>query len=193
MPASFPCDRPVAREITIPTPNSKPISSGRRSRTSRHCTVADPVEVALFARLAPGQRLKAQENVRQSQLLSRGSSPSLSTIIAPSIARFGKPVWQNDKLEILRTQDIMLALIRVGTLEVAEADRIKEIWAYHHRFEQKGGFIRGSTLTLAPIQQQESRSLDGTLIIEPSGRSVPKLRCSRPHQGKNGKIRLIAG
>jgi predicted nucleic acid-binding protein len=41
------------------------------------------------------------------------------------------------KLTILRTQDIMLALIRASILTVDEADHIKADWAENHRFRLK--------------------------------------------------------
>ena len=38
------------------------------------------------------------------------------------------------QLPIVRTQDIILQLIRIEALNVAEADAIKEDWELHHRF-----------------------------------------------------------
>ena len=42
------------------------------------------------------------------------------------------------KLEILRTQDLIVALIRAGVLDIAAADQIKDEWANQHRFRIKG-------------------------------------------------------
>jgi hypothetical protein len=46
------------------------------------------------------------------------------------------------KLEVVRTADVMVRLIRAGVLDIATADRIKDDWELHHRFKIKADSFR---------------------------------------------------
>ena len=47
---------------------------------------------------------------------------------------FGEAGLESARIEIIRTPDVMIALIRAGVLTVEEADAIKDEWARQHRF-----------------------------------------------------------
>ncbi len=98
------------------------------------CTVTDPTEIALFGSLGPGERLGAGECSAIAVALNR--QLALAVDDNRAIRRAVREAGLADRrLDILRTQDVMLALIRIGVLDVAVADRIKEAWATHHRFK----------------------------------------------------------
>jgi hypothetical protein len=46
------------------------------------------------------------------------------------------------KLEVVRTADVMVRLIRAGVLDIATADRIKVDWELHYRFKIKADSFR---------------------------------------------------
>ncbi len=100
------------------------------------CSVTDPAELSLFGRLGPGVRLGAGECSAIAVALSRGFALAIDDNRAIKIALreaelAGKP------LIVLRTQDIVVALIRASVLTVEEADRVKAEWEQRHRFRLK--------------------------------------------------------
>ncbi len=100
------------------------------------CSVTDPAEVALFLHLGPGLRLGAGECSAITVALSRGYAIAIDDNRAIKAAlREGE--LAGTKLIVLRTQDIMVALIRASALTVNEADQVKAEWEQHHRFRLK--------------------------------------------------------
>lgn len=100
------------------------------------CSVTDPAEVGLFLRLGPGVRLGAGECSAIAVALSRSYAIAIDDNRAIKIAlREAELVGTN--LLVLRTQDIMVALIRAAALTVHEADQVKAEWEERHRFRLK--------------------------------------------------------
>jgi len=100
------------------------------------CSVTDPAEVSLFGRLGPGVRLGAGECSAIAVALSRGFAIAIDDNRAIKIA-LREAELAGKTLIVLRTQDIMVALIRATVLTVEEADRMKTEWEEHHRFRLK--------------------------------------------------------
>lgn len=100
------------------------------------CTVTDPAEVALFVKLDPGRRLGAGECSAIAVAINRRLALAIddNRAVRRALQEAG---LADHALEILRTQDVMLALIHAGAIDVAGADRIKDAWAAHHRFKIK--------------------------------------------------------
>jgi predicted nucleic acid-binding protein len=96
------------------------------------CSVTDPDEVAWFMRLGLGQRLGAGERSAIAVALHRGLALAIDDNRALREAGLA-----GRKLEILRTQDVVIALIRAGVLDLDAADQIKDTWANQHRFRIK--------------------------------------------------------
>jgi predicted nucleic acid-binding protein len=100
------------------------------------CTITDPIEAELFAKLGPGKRLGAGECSAIAVAINRRFALAIddNRAVNRALAEAG---LAGHELEILRTQDVMVALIRAGVIDVANADQIKETWARHHRFRIK--------------------------------------------------------
>lgn len=100
------------------------------------CTVTDVEEIALFARLNRSQRLGVGECSAIAVAVRRGYTLAIDDNKALNRAiREAGLIAAN--LPILRTQDVVLSLIRTGVLSVQEADDIKDVWARYHRFRLK--------------------------------------------------------
>jgi hypothetical protein len=102
------------------------------------CTVTDPTEVALFLRLGPGQKLGAGECSALSVAICRKYPIAIddNRAVKRAIREVGA------KLEIVKTADVMVYLIRSGVLDLATADEIKTEWEQHHRFKIKANSFR---------------------------------------------------
>jgi predicted nucleic acid-binding protein len=100
------------------------------------CSVTDPAEVSLFGRLWPGVRLGAGECSAIAVALSRGYAIAIDDSRAIKIA-LREAELAGKKLIVLRTQDIVVALIRASALTVDEADGVKAEWEQRHRFRLK--------------------------------------------------------
>jgi predicted nucleic acid-binding protein len=100
------------------------------------CTVTDPAEVALYMRLGPGKRLGSGECSAIAVALRRHYAIAIDDNKALNRA-LREAGLAAAKLEIMRTPDVIVALIRAGALSIAEADYIRDIWARHHRFRIK--------------------------------------------------------
>lgn len=97
------------------------------------CSVVDPEEVELFLRLRPGERLGAGE-CSALAVASRRRYPVAiddNQAVNRAVRELGTP------LEIVRTADVMLTLIRLGALDVVAADHIKDIWTKYYKFRIK--------------------------------------------------------
>jgi predicted nucleic acid-binding protein len=95
--------------------------------------VDDPAEVELFLRLARGQRLGAGERSAIAVALKRSYRLAIddSRAIRRALQEVGVT---GNPIEIARTQDIVVELIRRSILSVEGADAIRVDWANHHRF-----------------------------------------------------------
>ncbi len=100
------------------------------------CSVTDPAEVALFLRLGPGLRLGAGECSAVAIAVSRGYAIAIDDNRAIKAA-LREAELAGTKLIVLRTQDIIVALIRASALTVEEADQVKAEWEQRHRFRLK--------------------------------------------------------
>lgn len=100
------------------------------------CSVTDPAEVGLFLRLGPGVRLGAGECSAIAVALSRSYAIAIDDNRAIKIA-LREAELVGTKLLVLRTQDIMIALIRASALTLQEADHVKAEWEERHRFRLK--------------------------------------------------------
>lgn len=105
------------------------------------CTVTDPEEVALYMRLGPGQRLGAGECSAIAVALSRRHAIAIddNKAVNRGLREAG---LTSTKLEIMRTPDVIVTLIRAELLTIAEADSIKEVWEKRHRFRIKAASFR---------------------------------------------------
>jgi predicted nucleic acid-binding protein len=97
------------------------------------CSVTNPAEVAFFLRLGPGLRLGAGECSAIAVALARGYAIAIDDSHAIKVA-LREAELTGVRLAVLRTRDIMVALIRASVLTVEEADQIKIDWEQNHRY-----------------------------------------------------------
>jgi hypothetical protein len=105
------------------------------------CSVTDPAEVALFLRLGPGVCLGAGECSAIAVALTRGYAIAIDDSRAIKVA-VREAELMGARLVVLRTQEIMVALIRASVLMVEEADQVKADWEQNHRFRLKARSFR---------------------------------------------------
>jgi predicted nucleic acid-binding protein len=98
--------------------------------------VDDPAEVELFLRLARGQRLGAGERSAIAVAINRNHRLAVDDIRTIRRALREARIT-GDPIQVLRTQDIIVQLIRHGVLTLAAADLIRMDWAHNHRFRLK--------------------------------------------------------
>jgi len=116
----------VGAEITSSYPEQKARS------------VVDPEELSLFLRLKPGEMLGAGECSAIAVAIRRRYPIAIddNRAVKRAIREVGA------KLEVVRTADVMVRLIRAAILDIATADRIKDDWELHHRFKIKADSFR---------------------------------------------------
>lgn len=105
------------------------------------CIVDNPEEVALYMRLNPGRRLGHGECSAIAVALKRRHTLAIDDNKALHRA-LREADLTGSRLQVVRTPDVMVSLIRSKALTVAEADRIKDTWARHHRFRIKAGSFK---------------------------------------------------
>lgn len=131
-PARFVATDHVAEEITEPV-------QLRRYRAAIYAghlveqRVDDPAEVQLFLRLGQTGRLGAGERSAIAVALHRGWRLAIEDRRAIRRA-VGEAGIAGNPVAILRTQDIVVTLIRNGVLTLEEADAMRADWADRHRF-----------------------------------------------------------
>ncbi|HEY1930560.1 MAG TPA: hypothetical protein VGG99_00970 [Acetobacteraceae bacterium] len=105
------------------------------------CSVTEPDELALFMHLGAGRRLGAGECSAIAVAITRRYAIAIddNKAVNRALREAGLTATQ---LEIMRTPDVIVALIRAGTLTVEEADNIKDDWAQRHRFRVKAASFR---------------------------------------------------
>ena len=108
------------------------------------CIVTDPDEVALYMRLGPGLRLGSGECSAIAVAIKRHHSIAIddNKAVRRALREAGLAAT---KLEVKRTPDVVVVLIRAGILTIAEADSIKDLWAQRFRFRIKASSFRDLT------------------------------------------------
>ena len=136
-PASFIATDHVATEIADAYPDQQTryevaLNSGQVTQQR----IDDPVEVEIFLRLAERSRLGAGERSAIAVALNRGCALAIddSRAIRRALEEAG---IAGNPLIILRTQDIVVQIIRDGALTIEAADAIRDDWANNHRFKLK--------------------------------------------------------
>jgi predicted nucleic acid-binding protein len=129
----------VEAEITSDYPDQRTryqaaVASGQLDT----CSVVDPDEVALFLRLRPGERLGAGECSAIAVAINRKYPIAIDDDRA--VKRAVREVGA--KLEVVKTFDVIVTLIRTGVLNTDAADQIKDEWANQHRFRIKAASFR---------------------------------------------------
>jgi len=89
-------------------------------------------ELGHFAKLSQNPRLGLGECAAIAAAIGRGRALAIDDRAARKAATSLSPTHH-----ILDTQAFMIALVRSGMLEVAEADNIKDAWELHHSFRLK--------------------------------------------------------
>jgi predicted nucleic acid-binding protein len=134
-PATFIATDHVAGEIsdTYPEQQARYAAALNAAQiTEQH--IDDPAEI--FLRLAAKGRLGAGERAAIAVALNRGCALAIDDSRAIRRALQEAALGEN-ALSILRTQDIVVELIRNGVVSVEAADAIHVDWATNHRFKLK--------------------------------------------------------
>lgn len=123
----------VGAEITNGYPDQQARYEAVATGLLDTCSVVDPEEVSLLLRLGPGQYLGAGECSAIAVAVNRQYPIAIddNRAVKRAIREVGA------KLEVVRTTDVMVNLIRAAVLDVADADKIKDDWAQYHRFRIK--------------------------------------------------------
>lgn len=125
----------VADEITDHYPDQQErFGAAIEAGVLKQQSVTDPHELVLFGSLSATGRLGAGECSAIALAVHRGHSLAIDDKRAAKEAR-----RTDSELSIIKTQDLMVSMIREGLLNVQVADRIKEEWAKKHRFKLKFG------------------------------------------------------
>jgi predicted nucleic acid-binding protein len=136
-PASFIATDHVAAEIvdTYPDQQARYAAALNAAQITEQ-RIDDPAELELFLRLAAKGRLGAGERAAIAVALNRGCALAIDDSRAIHRALQEAALGEN-ALSILRTQDIVVELIRKGVVSVEAADAIQVDWATNHRFKLK--------------------------------------------------------
>lgn len=141
-PGRFLATDHVGSELANDYPDQKTrYAAAVAARVLDTCSVTDPTEVALFLRLGPGVRLGAGECSAISVAFTRSYAIAIDDGRAIKSAH-REAELVGVKLAVLRTQDIIVALILASMLTLDEADHIKTEWERHHRFRLKVASFR---------------------------------------------------
>jgi predicted nucleic acid-binding protein len=136
-PASFIATDHVAAEIadTYPEQQARYAAALNAAQITEQ-RIDDPAELELFLRLAAKGRLGAGERAAIAVALTRGGALAIddSRAIRRALEEAG---FAGTPLTILRTQDIVVQIIRDGALTIEAADAIRDDWANNHRFKLK--------------------------------------------------------
>jgi predicted nucleic acid-binding protein len=138
-PATFIATDHVAGEIayTYPEQQARYAAALSAAQISEQ-RIDDPAELELFLRLAAHGRLGAGERSAIAVALNRKCALAIDDSRAIQRALEEAEIVENP-LTILRTQDIVVQIIRDGALTVEAADVIRNDWANNHRFKLKIG------------------------------------------------------
>ena len=95
-------------------------------------SLTDPDELELFAMLAASGRLGKGECSAIACAIHRGYALAIDDRRAVREATAAR-----SDLEIVRTQDLIVSMLKQNLLSIAEADAIKDEWEQRHRFRLK--------------------------------------------------------
>ena len=136
-PASFIVTDHVALEIadTYPDQQARYVAALVAGQIDQQ-RIDDAAELEMFLRLAKRGRLGAGERSAIAVALNRGCAIAIddSRAIHRAIEEAGVA---GNALTILRTQDIMVELIRATFISIEAADAILVDWAVNHHFKLK--------------------------------------------------------
>jgi len=136
-PASFIATDHVAAEIADSYPEQQARYATALTATQiSEQRVDDPAELELFLRLSAHRRLGAGERSAIAVALNRKCALAIDDSRAIQKA-IGETGITGASMEILRTQDIVVELIRKGVVSIQAADAILVDWAANHRFKLK--------------------------------------------------------
>lgn len=120
----------VVEEITNYYPEQQArFAAAVAAGTLQQVSVSEPAELALFGSLTASVRLGIGECSAIALAVHRGHILAIDDRRAMNEAR-----RVSQSLRVLRTQDLMVSMIREELLGVDEADAIKDSWAMNHRF-----------------------------------------------------------
>jgi predicted nucleic acid-binding protein len=136
-PASFIATDHVAGEIadTYPEQQARYAAAVNAAQITEQ-RVDDPAELELFLRLSANRRLGVGERSAIAVALNRKCTLAIDDSRAIQRALEEAGIAGNPLL-ILRTQDIVVQMIRHGALTLEAADAIRNDWASNHRFKLK--------------------------------------------------------
>lgn len=136
-PTSFIATNHVAIEIadTYPDQQARYVAALAAGQIDQH-SIDDAVELEIFLRLAKRGRLGAGERSAIAVALNRGCALAIDDSRAIHRALEEAGIADN-ALKILRTQDIVVELIRGGIVSIEAADAIHADWVANHRFRLK--------------------------------------------------------
>lgn len=136
-PASFITTDHVAAEIAdiYPAQQARYAAALHAAQITEQ-RIDNSAELEMFLRLATKGRLGAGERAAIAVALSRGYALAIDDARAIRRALQEAALGEN-ALMILRTQDIVIDLIREGTISVEAADAILLDWASNRRFRLK--------------------------------------------------------
>lgn len=121
----------VREEVTRPD-QRKVLEAAISSGLLHVESIADRVEVALFADLARIGRFGPGERAVMAVALTRGMAAGLQERLA------GAEMRRRDKAaRIITTEDIVLRTIKAGGITVPDADGLLVEWRTHHRFASR--------------------------------------------------------
>jgi hypothetical protein len=136
-PASFIATDHVAAEIADTYPDQQAryaVALNAAQLTEQR--IDDPSELEMLLRLSAKGRLGAGERAAIAVALNRGCALAVDDSRAMRRAIEEAVLGQNS-LTILRTQDIVVELIKRQVMSVEAADTILRDWATNHRFKIK--------------------------------------------------------
>lgn len=120
----------VKEEITDHYPEQQVrLNAALGDGTLEVVTVSGDAALELFRTLSETRRLGAGESAAIACAIANNYAIAIDDRAAAAQARHLKA-----DLVVVRSQDIMIHLIRSGEIDVAEADEIKNTWGNHHRF-----------------------------------------------------------
>lgn len=130
---SFVATNHVAEEITRPLQRERYEYALRAGHISEE-PIADPAEVDIFLRLDDRGRLGVGERSAIAVALNRGYRLAMddNKAIRRALAEAGLAVLE---LDIVRTEGIVVELVRHGALTIERADDMLVDWAANHRFK----------------------------------------------------------
>jgi hypothetical protein len=141
-PSSFIVTDHVAVEIadSYPEQQARFQAALRAGHVTQH-RIDEPAEMDIFLRLSARGRLGAGERSAIAVALNKGYKLAIDDSRAIRRAlkedrHLGNPI------DIVRSSDVVVELIRRGVLTVEQADAIKDLWSNEHRFRLKCSTFR---------------------------------------------------